>query len=77
MTNRYILILCVAASSLAVMLAWATLVPASMSFSAFAWTLAAIVAASAGTLVAARTGRAQRTIAEVLHDAEHAGGRRR
>jgi hypothetical protein len=77
MTNRQILFLCVAASCVAVTLAWAALVPASMSFGTFAWTLAAIVTASGGTLVAARAGRAPRTIAQVLHDAEHAVARRR
>jgi hypothetical protein len=77
MTNRQMLFMCVAASVFAVTLAWAALVPAAMSFGTFAWTLAAIVTASGGTLAAARAGRAPRTIAQVLHEAEHAGARRR
>jgi hypothetical protein len=76
MIKRNMLFLCFALSSLAVVLAWAALVPASMSFGAFAWTVAAILLASGGTLLAARTGRAPRTIAQVLHDAEHTGVRR-
>ena len=76
MTKRNMLFLSLVLCSLAVVFAWAALVPASMSLAAFGGTLAALAMASGGTLLAVNALRAPRTIAQVLHDVEQAGVRR-
>lgn len=54
--------------------AWAGLVPGRMSGSTFVWISAVVIALLAVSLMAMRAGGPTRSVAHVLHDAEHQKG---